>query len=292
VPLAVAVSGGPDSMALAWLLRARAGLVALTVDHGLRPEAADEAARVGTWLAPWGVAHHVLTAHTPPPRTGVQAWARDLRYRLMADFCARAGIAHLATAHHADDQAETLAHRLAKGSGLDGLVGIRPVQDLNGLTLIRPLLGAGKADLAALCAREGIPHVADPSNRNTDFARVRLRRALQAEGGTSGRLARTAARLARAADALEAWTDTEWAARALEGGGRITLRLDGAHPEIALRLLRRAAQALAPSAYGPKLERLEALAADLAAPGPFRRRTLGGVVFARGPDGAAILARE
>lgn len=291
-PLAVGASGGPDSMALCWLLRERPGLVALTVDHGIRAGSADEATQVGRWLAPWGVEHHVLAADEAPPGAGVQAWARDMRYRLMAEFCRTRGIAQLAVAHHAGDQAETLLHRLAKGSGLTGLAGMRPVQELGDLTLLRPLLGAMKADLLALCAEHGIPCVEDPSNANTGFARVRLRAALEAEGATTQRLANTASRLARAEDALEAMADEAWAARVAQEPRGLVLDLAGLYPEIALRILRRAAQELAPSAYGPRLERMEALATDLAAPGSFRRRTLGGVLYDRDGQSHVILQPE
>ncbi|HBH26874.1 MAG TPA: tRNA lysidine(34) synthetase TilS [Rhodospirillaceae bacterium] len=290
--LAVAVSGGPDSMALAWLLRERPGLVALTVDHGLRPESGAEAERVGRWLAAWGVAHHILRADVPRPQAGLQAWARALRHRLMAALCGQRGIAHLALAHHADDQAETLVFRLAKGSGLTGLAGMRSVQAMDGLTLVRPLLAARKADLLALCAQQGVPFVRDPSNASLRFARVRLRSALEVEGGTGPRLARTAARLARADAALEAWAQEAWSARAHVEGGTTTLDLDGLPEEVRLRLLALAMGRLAPSPYGPPLEKLERLTAVLAEPAPFRRRTLAGVVVSRSPQGHAVLTRE
>ena len=120
--LAIAVSGGADSMALALLAdrwaRMRGGRVtALTVDHGLRAEAAAEAAQVARWLAERGIAAMTLAGVAPLPRRDIQAQARALRYRLLEGWCAEAGVLHLLIAHHQEDQAETLLLRLGRGSG-------------------------------------------------------------------------------------------------------------------------------------------------------------------------------
>src|SRR5580700_10131771 len=127
--LAVAVSGGADSMALALLAQrwaeARGGeLTALTVDHRLREAAAGEAAQVGRWLGQRGITHRILVREDGHPRGGVQAAARDARYRLLESWCREAGVLHLLVGHHREDQAETLLLRLARGSGLDGLAGM------------------------------------------------------------------------------------------------------------------------------------------------------------------------
>ena len=124
--VAVAVSGGADSMALCllaqgWAKAQGVRLFALTVDHGLRADAAAEARQVGQWLSGHDIEHHVLGHEDPPPRANIQAWARELRYRLMEDWCAQHGVPLLLVAHHLEDQAETLLLRLARGSGVDGL---------------------------------------------------------------------------------------------------------------------------------------------------------------------------
>ncbi|HMA16405.1 MAG TPA: tRNA lysidine(34) synthetase TilS, partial [Kiloniellaceae bacterium] len=213
--VAVAVSGGPDSLALTYLLhdwaRERGGRVtAFTVDHGLRPEAAREAAWVGRHLSAAGIAHRVLcwVGPKPPKNPGGsrQAAARAARYRLLLAACEAEGFLHLALAHHLEDQAETFLLRLGRGSGLDGLAAMAPVGEAAGLRLLRPLLDCPRDRLKATLRARGLDWVEDPSNDDDAYARVRLRRllpALAGEGLTPARLARTCRNLARARAALE-----------------------------------------------------------------------------------------
>jgi tRNA(Ile)-lysidine synthase len=184
--MAAAVSGGPDSMALILLLdewaRARGGsAVAVTIDHGLRPDSAAEAHRVGIWLGARGVAHSVVRWRGEKPETGVQNAARAARYRLLAGFCEERGILHLAVGHHADDQAETVLFRRERGSGADGLAGMAASRSLGAVRLIRPLLGWPKAALIATCALRGQASFDDPSNGAPRFARTTLRRRLASD---------------------------------------------------------------------------------------------------------------
>ncbi|TWB45098.1 tRNA(Ile)-lysidine synthase [Nitrospirillum pindoramense] len=179
--LAVGVSGGRDSLALTLLAdrwaRARGGgVLALTVDHALRPESAAEAAQVGRWLAGRGIAHTILTWTGPKPASGLQAAARRARYDLLAGACRARGILHLCLAHHREDQAETVALRRAGGSGADGMAGMAAARALADVRLLRPLLAVGRADLAATCGTFGQPWIDDPSNLMDRYARVRLRR--------------------------------------------------------------------------------------------------------------------
>lgn len=158
--IAVAVSGGRDSMALALLAAgwaaARGGrVVALTVDHGLRPEAADEAHRVGGWLAARGIAHQILTWNGPHPARGVQAAARMARYRLLEGWCAERAILHLLLGHQRDDQAETVHMRAERQSGGVGLAGMPAVRETARLRLLRPLLGFPRRRLAATLRAAG-----------------------------------------------------------------------------------------------------------------------------------------
>jgi tRNA(Ile)-lysidine synthase len=178
--LAVAVSGGPDSLCLCLLAdhwaRARGGEVtALIVDHGLRPGAAAEARQVGAWLSGRRIAHRILTWTEPKPATGVQAAAREARYALLGAWCRAAGALHLLLAHHLDDQAETVALRQARHSGADGLAGMAAVRELSGFRLLRPLLSVPKARLRATLAAMGQRWLEDPSNLAPAFARSLLR---------------------------------------------------------------------------------------------------------------------
>lgn len=207
--LGIAVSGGPDSLALLLLAAAaRPGRIeAVTVDHGLRAEAALEAEAVAGLCARLGVPHQTLKAEwTETPSANIQATARAERYRLIGAWARQHGLAAVATAHHIDDQAETLLMRLARGSGLAGLAGVRAdmVHD-DGLRLVRPLLGWRKAELEALCAAANVDPALDPSNDDRRHDRVRVRQWLASADIDPTRLAASGAALADAEAAL-AWT--------------------------------------------------------------------------------------
>jgi tRNA(Ile)-lysidine synthase len=179
--IAVAVSGGPDSMALALLLAEwtaeRGGrLFAVTVDHRLRPESAAEARQVGAWLAGRAhVAHHILEWTGPKPRSGLQHAARMARYALLADFCRAKGILHLCLAHQRDDQWETHSMRAARGGAGHGLSAMSAIRPWRGVRILRPLLSVPKRLLVEFLQRREQPWIEDPSNRNRAFERVRQR---------------------------------------------------------------------------------------------------------------------
>ncbi|MDA1097618.1 MAG: tRNA lysidine(34) synthetase TilS [Proteobacteria bacterium] len=201
--LAVAVSGGADSMALALLAHAWArqqggAITALTVDHGLRQAAVTEARQVRAWLLEHGIAHRTLRWRGAKPDSGIQAAARKARYDLLGQWCRRQGVLHLLTAHHRDDQAETLLLRLQHGSGIEGLAGMPVVRALPHVRLLRPLLGQSRTVLTAILEARGQPWLEDPSNQEERFARVRVRRFL-AKG--SSRTSNTAQLLELAGEA-------------------------------------------------------------------------------------------
>lgn len=178
--VAVAVSGGADSMALAFLARtwaeARHGrLLALVVDHSLRAGSADAAALACARLREHAVPTRLLAWTGPKPVAGIQAAAREARYALLEDACREAGILHLLLAHHAGDQAETVALRAARGSGAAGLAGMAAIVERPGLRLLRPLLGVHPARLRASLRAAGQPWIDDPGNRDHRFARTALR---------------------------------------------------------------------------------------------------------------------
>jgi len=209
----LAVSGGPDSLALMWLaarwrraLKRGPRLVAVTVDHGLRPEAAREAREVKRLAASLGLEHRTRRWTGPKPKTGLPAAARAARYRLLAEAARAHGASHVLIAHTRDDQAETVLMRLSRGSGIAGLAAMmrRAVRD--DVILARPLLDLPKARLVATLMKAGIPFADDPTNRDPRFTRPRLRAlmpALASEGADARNLARLAARLARANAALD-----------------------------------------------------------------------------------------
>lgn len=300
--VAVAVSGGADSLCLALLAhdwaRAMGGeAVALTVDHGLRPASAAEAEQVGRWLAKHGMRHVILRWGDAKPDSDIQAQARAARYRLLEQWCAAHGVLHLLLAHHQDDQAETLLLRLARGSGVDGLSAMAPVTEGFFARILRPLLSIPHAWLTATLFARGQQWVEDPSNRNDAFARVRMRGvlpALAAEGMSAERLAATARRMGRARAALEdmvAQAAARWVAPHPAGHAVVDPAVFRLVPEeVGLRLLSRLVQAVGGAAYPPREERVLAL----------HRRLLGGlarVVTAGGcrlgpHEGAVLICRE
>jgi len=178
--LAVAVSGGPDSLALAILAnhwaRERAGRIcALTVDHGLRRESGAEIRLLRGWLVARTIRHEVITWSADKPATGIQEAARTARYTLLAEWCREHGCLHLLTAHHREDQTETNLIRRNAGSGTYGLAGMSAIRELADCRILRPLLDVAKARLVTLLDAERQPYVTDPSNRDPAFERSRLR---------------------------------------------------------------------------------------------------------------------
>lgn len=272
--IAVAVSGGADSMALAHMLSYYAQarhkplhIHALTVDHALRADSADEAARVGVWLSQLPhVSHHILRWDCPKPVARIMEAARAARYRLMINDCQNRGISMLAVAHHGDDQAETFLMRLARGSGLDGLAAMRPMHAYGDkVSLWRPLLGMAHDDLVTYCRINNLPWVEDPTNRSQRHTRNRLRASravLEAEGLSSKRLNETARRLDRASDALRILSERLLERALLEKSDdawTLNLGILKDEPaELTVRVLRRALEELgAKKGYGPRLEKVE-----------------------------------
>ncbi len=218
--IALAVSGGPDSMAMLALAVAafRGQVIAATVDHGLRREAAAEAAMVATYCAQMDVSHATLPVVEPrDPRDNLHDWARGQRYALLKRWAVDASAHFLATAHHADDQAETFLMRAARGSGVAGLAGIRVRQQLGGATpidLIRPLLDWRVAELRAIAVASAIPFVDDPSNADDRFDRTAFRTLLRDTDVLDPRqIARSAAHAAEADAALRAMERWLWDSR-------------------------------------------------------------------------------
>lgn len=254
--LGLAVSGGPDSMAMLQLAAAAlpGRIEVATVDHGLRADAAAEAELVGRTCAALGVLHAVLQVNVAK-RASVQAAARQARYAALAGWARGQGLAAIATAHHADDQAETLLMRLARGAGLSGLAGIRASRDLGGVLLVRPLLGWRRAELAALVA--GTATVDDPSNADPRHDRTHARALLAAAGDRLDptRLAAAAGHLAEADAALD-WLVGEAIRSRVErlDDGRTLADIEGLPQEVQRRILARLVDEADSAVDGPTLE--------------------------------------
>ena len=289
----LAISGGPDSTALLLLTARwargpdRPPLFAATVDHGLRAEGAEEARSVAALCARLGVPHATLAWKDDKPKTRIQERARDARYALLFDHARALGADHVVTAHHLDDQAETVLFRLMRGSGVAGLAGMSRTSPRGELTLFRPLLGLAKAELVAICEEAGEPYARDPSNVDPRYARPRLRAlmgALAAEGLDAKAFSRLAARAARAERALNAAAESAEARLGLAAN----LTCDGAAlfaepDEIVRRLLTRAvARAGGWDAGRIGLEKMEALAEAL------REAQEGGARFSANVAGARV----
>ena len=263
--VAVAVSGGPDSLAL--LLLAGAAFPrevrAATVDHGLRPASAAEAVHVATLCSRLGVPHRTLPVKVQSNARGIQAAARDARYAALGAWMAQEGVSILLTAHHLDDQAETLLMRLMRGSGVAGLAGIRAVAPFPAggerARLCRPLLAWRRAELAELVESAGIRAIDDPSNVDPAFDRARLRARLSETPWLhAAPLARSAAALAAAEEALQWAVDRLEAERIAGDGDGFTLDPSGLPSELVRRLVRRVLSFLdaASEARGEQLTRL------------------------------------
>lgn len=304
--IAVGVSGGPDSMALLKLLsdwskkNNSPKIHAITVDHKLRPEAAGEAKKVSNIAKGWSnVCHEILTWGGATPDSAIQEAARDMRYSLIGAYCQKHNISHLFLAHHADDQIETFLFRLAKGSGLDGLSAIKPVQKRGELTLCRPLLEFSKEDLVGYCEDRKIPFIHDPSNDKDDFARIRLRKmigGLENEGLSFKRVHTTIHRLYRAREALDHYAMAAYSEAAVKETDRIEFYYDrlASQPfEIVFRTVQIAMDHLVENdGYGVRTERLENLVSDFLSRDNFRKRTLGGVVFLISKDSKRFILEK
>jgi tRNA(Ile)-lysidine synthase len=309
--LVLAVSGGPDSTALLLLmarwrraLNVGPKLLAVTVDHGLRPASAAEARTVKTLARRLGVPHRTVRWQGKKPTTGLQQAARDARYRLLAAAAKSAQASAVVTAHTLDDQAETVLLRMSRGSGLSGLGAMARESPLpasgHKIVLVRPLLDMPKARLIATLARAKIEFAQDALNRDPRFTRARLRElmpALAREGLSARSLARLAGRLRRADAALEMAVEDAMERlfqKPLSDSGAVVLDAEKfvrLPAEVALRLLGRAIARV--GAQGAirlgKLENLYEGLANAHATRTFRlRRTLGGALVTLSPPKLVI----
>jgi tRNA(Ile)-lysidine synthase len=297
-PVAVAVSGGADSLALcllaaAWARREGRPLTALTVDHGLRPNSAAEAAQVRDWLAARGIAHVILNWTGPKPVAGLQAVARRARYDLLLTWCRGAGVRDLLVAHHRDDQAETVLLRAARGTGTAGRAGMAAATERDGVRLLRPLLAVPRARLRATLIAQSQPWIEDPSNHDPRFARVRARQALALVPTATAALANqadvhAALRIEREADVrdfLQAYATFSQAGYGYLAAGARTAPLATVARALAWML-----RTIAGREYGPRTAALDQLARWIRGDARGARTLHGCVVAAQG--GGFLVCRE
>ena len=302
--IGLAVSGGADSLALMLLAqrwasgRAAPRLVVYSLDHGLRPEAADEVAMVLAAAQDLGLAARGLKWTGVKPETGRQEAARAARYRLIGQAMAEDGIPLLLTAHHLHDQAETVLMRMAHGSGIEGLKGMTAFAEVDGVRIHRPLLGVDPRALRAVVDAAGLVPAEDPSNIDPHYERVRWRQALPALaelGLDAGALARLAARMGEADSAIAQVADSCFAELVrLDGFGAARIELApfiGLSPAIATRLLGRVLNSVGGRQKPRALGQVERLRQTIAETGLDKATTGLGCVI-RIKDGAIAVARE
>ena len=302
--LGLAVSGGPDSLALMLLAArwarssGRPELFVYTVDHALRPEAAAEAAMVVHEAEALGLPARSLRWEGEKPTTGIQAAARAARYRLMGKAMDQDGAGVLVTAHHLGDQAETVLMRLAHGSGIEGLSGMDNLSVVEGVHVYRPLLGVRPDILRDVVSESGLSAALDPSNIDENYERVRWRLmlpALEAMGITIERLGTFARRMDEASQAIRFAADEAYPRIvAPAADGRVTLRVPAFRREpapVAVLLLRRALELVnADPDRAPPLNALESLSRRLQQPTPLKGITLHGCFVSS--DGETILVEK
>ena len=298
----VGLSGGPDSVAALALLSQwpdHPPIFAATFDHGFRAESRAEAEQCAALCAQFNIPHAILNWEGDKPATRIQEEARDARYAALIAHAKEIGADHLVTAHHADDQMETILFRLMRGSAIGGLAGMRAQLARDGITHTRPFLGWRKSELIAVCEAQGLNYIRDPSNEDPRFARTQMRRLtgqLEEAGLGPETFARLAARAARAEAALADSTEhlrAEAVLRQTDETSELNAkRLKNAPEELVLRLLM---AEIGRIGQMPRLEQAEALAADLSAAwatGRPWRATLGGALIDLKSDSVLVISRE
>ena len=301
--IAIAVSGGGDSMALAllfqeWVQKNGGELLAFTVDHKLRPESGDEALGVQKILNAKGISHEILTWDNEKPCTHIQELAREARYNLMLNECKKRGFHVLAVAHNLEDQVETFWMRLSHGSGLDGLSSMAAIRDVDSIKIIRPVMEFTREQLRATCERFNVEWVEDPSNQNKKYLRVKLRefeKLLAEEGMTPARITKSIQKLEDARQALQYMTD-----KSIEESveiypeGHVKLKLNSwkEYPhDIQRRVLTESLQLVYPKTYKTGYDAIEQTRLDLLGDS-FAGKTLSGCEIFPEKSGDVWISRE
>lgn len=196
-------------IAAEWAKKNGGKITALTVDHGIRKEAANEAKQVKKWLSAKKIEHFTLTYKGQKPKANIQDEARKIRYNLMLEWCRDNGVIHLLVAHHAQDQAETFLLRVERGSGVDGLAAMAKISSRNGIRILRPLLDIKPEEIRKYLKNIGQNWIEDPTNQNMHYKRNKIRKTLDSlktinhQPSTINHICETAENMARARIALE-----------------------------------------------------------------------------------------
>jgi tRNA(Ile)-lysidine synthase len=275
--IAVAVSGGADSMYLTYLLNLwsqeeKVDLTALIVDHGLRSESSDEAKSVKEFLQSQGIKTEILKWVGDKPKSNIQSKARAARYHLLHDYCTNHNIKHLFVAHTLNDQAETVLMRIIRGSGIDGVSAIKPKTKFGNILLLRPLLTVDRAKIESHMKESGWPWINDPSNLNHKYMRVKVRFMLNSYASEFGdqkiykRLGLLAENSRRTKSYLDSQVKKIWGKK-VKVDPLNFLIIDNAvynlHKEMKLRLFVRAFKYLNPNLLTPKLTSLTSMIHEL-----------------------------
>lgn len=281
--LAVACSGGADSLALAVIASREWDVTALIVNHNLREAAKTEAERASKILAKLGIKNKILEYKGKAPTSNVQEEARKIRYKILTDYCKKNGFTTLATAHHADDNAENFLLRLARGSGVDGLSAMRPETTMDGIRIIRPLLKHTKQELVDFLKSEKIKWVEDATNKTDKYKRNSLRHALEKVEDKeliTKRINDASYNMARVKDYLERQTsraEKKIFAYANNSAEMDITKFAKLHEEIAFRALSAAIAKLSPKPKRPRFTELQTLKEAIL---KNQKKTLAGLVFA------------
>ena len=288
--IAVAVSGGADSMAVLHMTQKYAAqhkiqLFALTVDHGLRPESAIEAKNIANWCEKQKINHKTLIWTDPKPAHAIQDTARIARRRLLLESCHAHSIPFLVLGHQADDQAETVLMRMQRGTGLRGMLGMgfETIDEASDVTILRPALSIRRHALRDYCTQNNIPFIDDPSNEDTQFERVRVRQALSHLPDLADGLILSLSRLSDINETLDHLA-TEWLEESLEPIDDQTVWLphdfiNDLYPPVQQRVLEGALLEVMPdeaTSFDIPLDGLERLLESLQDP-HFRGQTLAGI---------------
>ena len=292
IKLAVALSGGSDSMALCFLLdqfikEYNGELHSVTIDHQLRDNSASEAIKVGEILNSHGIKHQIISWTDTKPKSNIQEEARLARYKLLTDYCHKHNISYLFTGHQKNDQAENFIIRAEHGAGIYGLAGIPKIGEFDGIKIIRPLLDFNKHELQEFLKSKHIKWIEDPSNLNEKFTRVRIRNILNQYPEWIDKLATVSENLSRAKDCIE-YLLNKAINELVESDSKYTyIKVDEFNElpqEIRFRMLSKILQTISASPKPARGERIENLLVKLETGKAFKASTLSGCIISRKKD--------
>ena len=298
--IAVAVSGGSDSLALSlllnqWIKNKGGEIVCITIDHKLRVESSNEAIKVGNILRDLSIKHYIIEWFGKKTKSNLQEKARIARYNLLTDYCHQHNIEYLATGHQRNDQAENFIIRADHGSGVYGLAGIPTIGEFNKIKIIRPLLEFKKEELQALLKEENIEWIEDPSNQNEHFMRVKVRKLLNEYPEWIDKLANISNNLSKAKECIEYMLKksiTELVT--FPSQDMVLIELLGFNQlpqEIRFRMISTMLQNIGSKDKPARAERIERLLNKVAAGNLFKASTLGGCLISR-KKGQLVITRE